>query len=70
MGLHSLLRDSFILYKHMMFVPHRKHAYGPPRPVTVLALRFHKYMMLVLHREHTHGPSQPVTGTALFFICR
>jgi hypothetical protein len=24
----------------MMFVPHMKHAYGPPRPVTAITLLF------------------------------
>jgi hypothetical protein len=34
-------RDSFTFYKYMIFVPHRKHTYGPPRPITGIALFFY-----------------------------
>jgi hypothetical protein len=51
----------------MMFVPHRKHAYGPPRLVTGLSLLFYVRMMFVPHRKHTYGPPRPVTGIALLF---
>jgi hypothetical protein len=30
-------RDSFTYYIHKMFALHRKHTYGPPRPVTGIA---------------------------------
>jgi hypothetical protein len=30
--------DSFTVYIQVIFVPHRKDTYGPPRPVTEIAL--------------------------------
>jgi hypothetical protein len=38
MGLHCLFRVSFTCYMYLMFVPHKKHTYGTPRSVTVMAL--------------------------------
>jgi hypothetical protein len=32
--------DSFTFYMQMMFVPHRKHVYGPPRSLTVITSLF------------------------------
>jgi hypothetical protein len=42
------------------FVPHRKHAYGPPRPVTGITLLLYMYMMFVSHRRHTYRLPRPV----------
>jgi hypothetical protein len=36
----------------MMFLPRRKHAYGPPLSVTGTALHFYMYMTFVPHRRH------------------
>jgi hypothetical protein len=49
----------------MVFVPHRKHTYGPPRPVTEIALLSFMYMIFVPHRKHTYGPPRPVAEIAL-----
>jgi hypothetical protein len=39
MDLRGLLGGSFTFYiNYMMFVSHMKHIYGPPRPVTGIAL--------------------------------
>jgi hypothetical protein len=35
-----------------MFTTHRKHNYGPPRPVTGTAVLFYLYMMFIPHRKH------------------
>jgi hypothetical protein len=51
----------------MMFVPHRKHTYGPPRSVTWIALPLYMQMMFVPHRKHTYGPPRPVMWIALPF---
>jgi hypothetical protein len=51
----------------MMFVPHWKHTYGPPCPVTGIALLFHMQMMFVPHWKHTFGPPWPVAEIALLF---
>jgi hypothetical protein len=32
--------DSFTFYMQMMFAPHRKHTYGPPRPAKGIALLY------------------------------
>jgi hypothetical protein len=48
-----------------MFVPHRKHTYGPSRPVTGIALLLYMKMTFVPHREHTYGSPRCVTGTVL-----
>jgi hypothetical protein len=50
-----------------MFVPHRKHAYGPSQPVTETAMLFYIVMMFKPHSKHTFGPSQTVTGIAILF---
>jgi hypothetical protein len=50
----------------MMFVPHRKHAYGPPRPVTEISLLYYKQMMFIPHREHIWN-STVCYGIALTF---
>jgi hypothetical protein len=60
-------KDSFIFYMQMMFVLHRKHAYGLPRPVTEIDLLFYMQMMFVLHRIYLYGPPRPVTKIALLF---
>jgi hypothetical protein len=52
----------------LMFVPHRKYTYRPPRSVTVIGLCFY-ILMFVPHRKQTYIPPRPVTGKALFFIC-
>jgi hypothetical protein len=49
-----------------MFLPHRKHTYGPPRPVTEIALVIYTYMLFLPHRKHTYGPSRPVTRIARY----
>jgi hypothetical protein len=36
----------------MMSVPHRKHAYGPPLPVTGSPFLFYTYIMFLPHRKH------------------
>jgi hypothetical protein len=38
MGLYGLLGDRFTYYMLMMFVYHKKYAYGPPRSVTGMVL--------------------------------
>jgi hypothetical protein len=48
-----------------MFVPHRKHTYGPPQSVTEIALHSNMQMMLITRGKHTDKPPRPVTGTAL-----
>jgi hypothetical protein len=53
---------------YMMFVPHSKHTYRPPRPTTGIALHFYVYMMFVPHRKHTNRPLQPVAGIAFNFL--
>jgi hypothetical protein len=50
----------------LMFVPDRKHAYGPPRPVTGIALLFY-VLMFVPDRKHAYGTPRPVTGITLLF---
>jgi hypothetical protein len=52
----------------MMFVPHRKHAYRTPRPVSGIALLFYMQIIFVLHRKHTYGPPRPVTGISLLYV--
>jgi hypothetical protein len=44
----------------MIFVPHRKHTYGPPWSVSGVALLFNGWMMFVPHRRHTFGSPRPV----------
>jgi hypothetical protein len=40
--LYSLLTGiALLFYVYMMFVPHRKHTYGPLQPVTGIALLFY-----------------------------
>jgi hypothetical protein len=51
-----------------MFVPHRKHTSGTPRPVMGVALLFYMQMMFVPHRKDTSGTPRPVTGIALLFL--
>jgi hypothetical protein len=51
----------------MMFVPHRKHTYGPPRLLTGIALLLYMQMMFVPYRKHSYGPPQPFMGIALRF---
>jgi hypothetical protein len=51
----------------MMLVPHRIHTYGPPLPVTGIALFVYMYIMFVPHRRHTYGPPLPLMGIALLF---
>jgi hypothetical protein len=50
------------------FVPHRRHAYGPPRSVTGIALLSCMQMLFVHHRRHTYGPLRPVTWIALLYL--
>jgi hypothetical protein len=52
---------------YMVFELHRKHIYGPPRPVMEIALLSYMYMMFVPHRKHTYEPPQPGTERALLF---
>jgi hypothetical protein len=56
---------SFTLYMKMMFVPHRRHTYGPPRPVTWIVLLFYIPVMFIPHRKPMHGPPRPVTMMVL-----
>jgi hypothetical protein len=43
--------------------------YGPPRPVTGIALVFYMLMMFVPHRKHNYMPPRPVTGiVSLFYM--
>jgi hypothetical protein len=37
-GIHGVTGIALRFYIQMMFVPHRKHTYGSPRPVTEIAL--------------------------------
>jgi hypothetical protein len=39
-----------------MFIHHRKHAYGPPRAITGIALLFYMEKVFVPHRKHAYGP--------------
>jgi hypothetical protein len=50
-------------YMWTMFVPHREHTYGTPRPLTGTALLLSMQMMFVPHRKH--GPPRYVTEIAL-----
>jgi hypothetical protein len=50
----------------IFFLPHMKHIYETPRPVTEIALLFYMYLMFVPHRKHTYGIPHPVTGISLF----
>jgi hypothetical protein len=68
MGLHGLLGDSFTLLYADNVVPHRKHTYGPPRPVRGISLLFYMQMMFVLHRKYTYGSLRPVTEVALLYF--
>jgi hypothetical protein len=61
---------AFLSYMETMFVPHRKHIYGPQRPVTGIALLSYMETMFVPHRKHIYGPQRPVTGIASLFIYR
>jgi hypothetical protein len=70
--LHGLLQEialSFLTY--MMFVPHRKHAYEPPRPVTGIALLSHFYF-LANPSNHTVavGSTQPLTEMRTSYVPR
>jgi hypothetical protein len=49
----------------MMFIPHKKQAYGLPRPVTGKVLLFYMWMMFPPHRKHR--PSRFITVRALLF---
>jgi hypothetical protein len=51
----------------MMFVPHRKHTYGPARPVTEIASQFYMQMIFLPERKHTYWPPRPVTGRGFLF---
>jgi hypothetical protein len=51
----------------MVFIHRRKHIYGPPRPVTEIALLFYMQMRYVYHRKYTYGPPRHVTEIILFF---
>jgi hypothetical protein len=48
----------------MMLVPHRRHAYRSPRPVTDIALLIYNWMMFEPHRYHAYGSPSLVTGIA------
>jgi hypothetical protein len=37
----------------IMFVPYRKHTYGPPWPVTGIPLLYYMEMVFVSHRKYT-----------------
>jgi hypothetical protein len=52
----------------MMFVPRRKHTYGPPRPVRKVALFLYIEMMFVPHRKRSYGTQQPVTVIVLLIF--
>jgi hypothetical protein len=45
-----------------MIVPHRRHIYGPPPPLTLRALLFYMQMMFVPCRKHAYGSTRPVRG--------
>jgi hypothetical protein len=49
----------------MILVPHRKHDYWPPQPVTGIALLVYMWMIFVPHRKHGYWPPQPVAAIAL-----
>jgi hypothetical protein len=51
----------------MMFEPHRKHTYGPPRPVRRIALLFYMQITFEPYRKHTYRPPWPFAGIALHF---
>jgi hypothetical protein len=38
--------------------------YGPPQPVTEMALLFYIKTIFVSHRKHSYWPPRPVTGIA------
>jgi hypothetical protein len=63
-----LMEMALLFYIQVIFVPNRKHAYGPPRPVKGIALLLYMQMMCVPHRKQTYGPPRPVTGIALLFL--
>jgi hypothetical protein len=50
----------------IMFLPHRKPTYRPPRPLPGIALLFYMQIIFVLHRKHFHRIPGPVPGIALF----
>jgi hypothetical protein len=65
-GPHGLLRRYlYFFYMQTMLAPHRKHAYGPPRPFTEIALLLYMQMTFIPYRKHAHGPPRAVTGIAL-----
>jgi hypothetical protein len=51
MDLTACYRDSLLYYMEM-FVPHRKHIYGPPRPVAGIALLFLVYDVRTPQKTH------------------
>jgi hypothetical protein len=46
---------------YMMFVPHKKHTYGPPRPIMGILLLF-LYVDDVRASQEAYGPPQLVAG--------
>jgi hypothetical protein len=51
-----------------MFVPDKKHMYGPLWPVTGIVLLFYMYMMFVYDRKHAYGTPRPITGVVLLLF--
>jgi hypothetical protein len=50
-----------------MFVPHREHTYGPPRPVTAISLLSYVWMMISPLKKRTCRRQRLFTGVALHF---
>jgi hypothetical protein len=52
----------------MIFIPHRKHIYGTPLPITWITLLFYMQMIFISHRKQACGSPQPVTGDSFTFF--
>jgi hypothetical protein len=49
----SVAGRALLVYKDMMFIPHRKHACEPPRPVTETAFLLYVNDVCISQKTHT-----------------
>jgi hypothetical protein len=54
----------------LVFTPHRKDIYAPPRLVTGIALLLCMLMVFIPHRKDIYAPPRLVTGTTLLVLLR
>jgi hypothetical protein len=54
----------------MMLLPHKKHTYRPPWPVTGIFLHFYMQIMFVPQRKHTYGSPRLLGDKVLFCTCK